>query len=129
MSKKSRFRGPIDKQDGKLTQTLLKSEAQHLYHIYWSLLRQLKWKKSLWLRSKILGQFPYILAANDKYPVLNSYKLMIPIKMQLYEKEKTVSEFFSAFLNSRLNFEHFDKKDDPHRFSVCEMTDSENVVR
>ena len=81
------------------------------------------------MRSKILGQFPYILAANDKYPVLNSYKLMIPIKMQLYEKEKTVSEFFSAFLNSGLNFEHFDKKDDPHRFSVCEMTDSENVVR
>ena len=33
MSKKSRFRRPFDKH-GKRSQTLLKSERQHLYHFY-----------------------------------------------------------------------------------------------
>ena len=34
MSKKSRFRGPFEKQDGKGNQTLLKPKPHHLYHIY-----------------------------------------------------------------------------------------------
>ena len=33
MSKKSRFRGPFDRQDDKPAQTLLQSERQHPYHI------------------------------------------------------------------------------------------------
>ena len=34
--------------------------------------------------------------------------------MHLSPKEKTFSEFLSAFLKTRLNIEHFQKKDDPH---------------
>ena len=49
--------------------------------------------------------------------------------MQLSQKQKTFSEFFAAFLKSRLNFNYFLKKDDPPRFSIFEITDSENVVR
>ena len=33
MSKKSRFKGPFDRQHGKRVQTLLRSERQHRYHI------------------------------------------------------------------------------------------------
>ena len=33
MSKKSRFKGPFDRQHGKRAQTLLLSERQHRYHI------------------------------------------------------------------------------------------------
>ena len=33
MSKKSRFRGPFERQHGKWTQTLLQSERQRRYHI------------------------------------------------------------------------------------------------
>ena len=33
MSKKSRFKGPFDRQHGKQVQTLLQSELQHRYHI------------------------------------------------------------------------------------------------
>ena len=33
MSKKSRLKGPFDRQDGKLVQTLLRSAQQHCYHI------------------------------------------------------------------------------------------------
>ena len=34
MSKKSRFKGPFDRQHGKRIQTLLRSREQHCYHIY-----------------------------------------------------------------------------------------------
>ena len=33
VSKKSRFKGPFDRQHGKRVQTLLRSEPQHRYHI------------------------------------------------------------------------------------------------
>ena len=33
MSKKSRFKGPFDKQHGKRVQTPLQSKPQHRYHI------------------------------------------------------------------------------------------------
>ena len=33
MSKKSRLKGPFDRQHGKRAQTLLRSERQHGYHI------------------------------------------------------------------------------------------------
>ena len=49
--------------------------------------------------------------------------------MQLSQKQKTFSEFFAAFLKFRVNFEYFEKTDDPHRFFIFEVTDSENVVR
>ena len=33
LSKKFRFKGPFDRQNGKRVQTLLRSEPQHRYHI------------------------------------------------------------------------------------------------
>ena len=68
------------------------------------------------------------MATDEKYPVLNRDNLTISIQMQLSQKQKTFSQFFAAFLKSTLNFEHFEKKDDPHRFCISEITDSENVV-
>ena len=54
--------------------------------------------------------FPDILAANDKYPVLNRGKLTIPIQMQFDKKQIIFSQFFAALLKSRLDSEHFGKK-------------------
>ena len=54
---------------------------------------------------------------------------MIPVQMQLSQKQKNFSRFFVGFLKSSLNFKHFEKKDDPHRFCIFVVTDSENVVR
>ena len=34
ISKKYRFRVPLEKEHGKWAQALLKSERQHVYHIY-----------------------------------------------------------------------------------------------
>ena len=49
--------------------------------------------------------------------------------MELSQKGIRSSQFLAAFWKSRLNFEHFEKKDDPHSFCPSEITDSENVVR
>ena len=57
MFKKSRVRGSFDKWHGEQSETLLKSERRHLYHIYWSLGGQLSWKRSLLMICKIIGLF------------------------------------------------------------------------
>ena len=71
MSKKSCFRRPFNKEHGKQDQTLLKSESQHLYHLYWSMWRQLGWKKSLLVTSKILGPFVNTQSIGDTSSLLN----------------------------------------------------------
>ena len=123
-SKKSRLRGSFEKQHGKRSQTLLKFEWKHLSHIYWSLWRQLTWKKPLLVICKISRLFPNTLNADGKYSLLNRDNLTQPIQMQLCRKQKTFSQFFSAFLKSSLNFEHFQKKDDRHGWSISEIIDS-----
>ena len=100
MSKKSSFRGCFDKQYGKCPQTLLKSASQRLYHIHLSLESKLCSKKSLLLTCQILGLLVNTLAADEKYPVLTRDNLTILIQMQLSLKQKTFSEFCSAFLKS-----------------------------
>ena len=86
-------------------------------------------KKFLLLTYKILGFHVNTMSADEKYFVLNRDNLMIPIQMQLSQKQKTFSELLAAFLKSRLNLEYFKKRDDPHRFCFSKITDSENVVR
>ena len=104
MPKKSRFKGSFKKQHGKCAQTLLKCQGQLLYHIYRSLLRQLSYKKSVLVICKIPRLFINTLSADGKNSLLNRDNLTQPIQMQLSGKQKTFSEFFAAFLKSRLNF-------------------------
>ena len=81
MSKKSRFRGPFDKELGKRAQTLLKYASHHLYHIHRSLPSQLIWKTPLLLTGKILRLLVNALAADEKFPVPNRDSLTIPIQI------------------------------------------------
>ena len=74
-----------------------------------------------------MGLLVNTLAADDKYLALNRDNLTIPIQMQLYQKQKTFSQLFPAFLKSRLNYKHFERREYPHRFCIFEITDSENV--
>ena len=110
MSKKFRLNWSFGKQHGKRAQTLLKFKWQYLYHIYWSLWRQLIFKKFLLVTSKISRLFPNTLSADSKYSLLNRDNLIQPIQMQLSQKQKTFSQFFSAFSKVSLNFEHFQTK-------------------
>ena len=45
--------------------------------------------------------------------------------MQLSQKRKFFSQFFIAFCKLRFCFEHFEKKDDPHRSCIFEPKGSE----
>ena len=65
------------------------------------------------------------LTADDKYSLLNRDNLTQSIQTLLSQKQKTFSQIFSSFLKSTLNFEHFQKKDDPHSQCNSQITDSE----
>ena len=84
----------------------------------------MSWKNSLLLTWQMFGLFLNTLAADEKCPLLKRENLTVPIQMQLSQKQKTFSPFFASFLKSRSNFEHFDKKVDPHRFCISEITNS-----
>ena len=60
------------------------------------------------------GLFVNPLAADNKYFLLNGGNLLQDFQMQLSQKRKIFSKLFFAFSKLRFNFEHFQKKDDPH---------------
>ena len=62
------------------------------------------------------------MTAVDKCSLPNRDNLMEPIHMQWSEKLKTFSQFFSPFWKSRLNFEHFQKKDEVHNLFISEAS-------
>ena len=49
---------------------------------------------------KILALLLNTLAEDEKYPVLNTDNLTIPIQMQSSDKEKKFSQFFAGFFKS-----------------------------
>ena len=64
MSKKSRLKGPFDKQHGKHVEPILKVAWHYLYHIHWSLPSQFSWKKYVFLTCEILGLHVNILVTD-----------------------------------------------------------------
>ena len=69
-----------------------------------------------------LGLFVNTMSAVDKCSLPNRDNLMQPVHMQLSQRLKTFSEFFSAFSKSRLNFAYFEKKDDAHSLFITDAT-------
>ena len=58
--------------------------------------------------------FVNTLTADDKYSLLNRDNLTQQNRAQLSQKQKAFSQFFLAFSKYTLNFEEFEKRDDPH---------------
>ena len=56
---------------------------------------------------KVLGLFVIRLTADDKHSLLNRDNFLQLLQMQLSQKQKTLSQFFCAFSESRFTFEHF----------------------
>ena len=125
MSKKFPFRRPFEKWHGKKPQTLLKSEGQHIYHIYWLLWRQLSFKKFLLVIWKILGLFVDTLIADNKFSLPSSGNLTQPIQMQLSKKQKNYFSIFFSIFGIYIKFWTFSKKHDPHSLCISEITDFE----
>ena len=61
-----------------------------------------------------------MLTANYEYSRNDTDDLPLPVQMQLSGKLKTFYAFFIAFLESTLNFEHFEKNK-PHSLSISEV--------
>ena len=66
-----------------------------------------KWRLDTW---KFFRPFLNTLTANLKYSLNSKDKWMQTIQMLLSQKQNIFSEFFSAFLESALNFENFQTK-------------------
>ena len=81
------------------------------WKVYWVGKSLCYWHAILWL-------FVNTLTADEKYPLLKRDNLTIPIQMHLSQKQNHFPQFFAPFLKSRLNFKYFERKDDPHRFSI-----------
>ena len=68
------------------------------------------------------------LTANYEYSRSKTDNLQLPVQMQLSKKPETFSQFFIVFLQSTLNFEHFEKKNEPHSSSIFEVINSQRGV-
>ena len=55
----------------------------------------------------IFRAFLNTLTADDKYSLISKDKWMQTIQMHLSQKQNNFSQFFSAFSELALNFEHF----------------------
>ena len=78
---------------------------------------------------KILRLFVNTLTADDKYSLLNRGNSTQAIQILLSNKEKTFSQFFSSFLKSTLNFEHFQKKMTPIADLFPKLPSTKKVIR
>ena len=74
---------------------------------------------------QILGLFVNTLTDDGKYSLLYRDNLTQQIQILLSQKAKTFSQLFSEILKPTLNFEHIQKKDDPHSRCSSQMTVSE----
>ena len=62
------------------------------------------------------------MSSVDKCSLPNRDNLMQPIHLELSQKLKTFSQFFSFISKSRLNFESSQKKDEAHSLFIFEAT-------
>ena len=67
-------------------------------------------QKSLLDTWKFFRPFLNTLTADDKYSFISKEKWMQKIQMHLSQKQNLFFQFFSAFFESALNFEHFQIK-------------------
>ena len=114
LSKKCRFRTSSDSQNVNGCQKLFKSKWERFYHIFSSLWGKMICKISRLLKIEILGVIVNSLTVDENYPFRDSGDLQFPIEMEFSWKEKTFSQFFLSFIESRSKFNHFQKEDDCH---------------
>ena len=81
--------------------------------------------KSALVLSEILKLLVNILTIDDKYSCRNMPNFTQQLEAPFYQKQKTFSEFFIAFLKCALNLEHLKKKDEYPRRVFFKIIDSE----
>ena len=84
----------------------------------------MSWKKSVLVRSKILGLFVNTFTAESTYSRRNMQTFTQQVQTPLSLKQKTFSGFFIAFVKSTWNGEHFQKKGEFSSLSISKIIDS-----
>ena len=74
---------------------------------------------------KFLRLLVKTLTDDKKYSLLYRENLTQPIQILLSQKPKTFSQLSSEIWKPTLNFEHFQKKDEPHSRCISQSTVSE----
>ena len=124
MPEKPSFRTAFVNQPVNERQTLLKSARHYYYPIFPWIGDKLSWKKSVLVRSKILGLFVNTLTAEYMYSGRNKQTFTQQVQTLLSLKQETFSGFFIAFLKYTWNGEHFQKKGESSSLSISEIIDS-----
>ena len=111
----------------KESRKLRKNAEKYFYGTCSSVWVKLRYKKSFFVRSEILPLLVNTLAASYEYSCSNTDNLQLPVQMQLSEKSQKIFQIFIAFLESALNFEHFEhkKQNESHGSSISEIIDSQ----
>ena len=88
-----------------------------------------EFQKSLLDTWKFLRRFLNTFTANDKYSLKSKGKWMETIQMHLSQKQNIFSDFFPAFFESALNFEHFQKKKTFIAYVFPKLPTTKDVLR
>ena len=79
------------------------------------------------VRSEVLGQFVNTLTAVYNYFRQNLENLPQQLQTLISQKPKIFSAFFIASLESTLNLEYFEKKDQSHSLSITEISNRRTI--
>ena len=74
---------------------------------------------------EILRPFVNALTADDKYSGINMKNIPQQFQTPLYQKQKTFSQCFIAFLKCASNLEHFQKKYEYPSLIISKIIDAE----
>ena len=124
MPEKPYFRTAFGDQPVNGLERLLKSARHFYYPIFPWIWDKLSWKKSVLVRSRILGLFVNTLTAEYMYSGRNMQTFTQQVQTPLSLKQKTFSGFLIAFLKSTWKGEHFQKKGESSSLSISEIIDS-----
>ena len=126
MAKKPRVRTLMESQHVKVSETLLNPLRQQFCHIFLIKLKEFQFEKflvsSIW---KIETIYSRIDSQWQVFSLCKSEYLMKSIRMQFSPKPKMFWQIFSAFLTSKSNFEHFEKRDERHSSFITKLIDWE----
>ena len=104
-------------------QTLLRPALRHFCPNFPLIQQKFSWKRSLQVRSKILGLFGNTLSTDHMSSRHTSEKCGQQVQTLLSQKRRTFSRISITFLESTRNFSHFEKKDQLYSLNILEVID------
>ena len=125
MHNRACFGKPFRSERVNESENLLTSAEMYFYRTFLWFWARLSYKKLLVIRSEILELLDIKLTLNYEYSRSKRENLQFPVQIKSSKKQWTFWSIFFTFLISTGNVQCFEKRNDPHRLSICEVIDSE----